>query len=548
MSEAAAPKTEKPKGGRKPKPALPPEPPRLAALRELAGVPPVDDKAAVRVDITRPISDLARELGALLHPHAFFRMGERLVEVDDETGDVETMDADAFRSRIEDYAVVGKPREAGFIPCSMSRDTARAILVSRHFRKALRTLHGVNKVRLPVWDAEGKLAELLPAGYHAASGIYTVDTLPYPLDMDASAARAWLLEYFEECRWAEPDAGTLEWNRNFCAHLVCMMTVYLLEMFPPTVARMGFFYTANQRSAGKSTIAESALAPVHGEVTAEGWGRDDERVKKDLDTAALENARYLFLDNVTGKIASSHLARFITSASVRFRMMGTHKSGVGENRRVVILTGNGARTDADMESRLLPIQLHVPCDAVEDLSRKRHPITKAAFTAPEMRRKFLAALWALVDHWNWRGCPRASRLHTRFQQWEGVVGGVLECAQMGNAFAKPAQGMDDQGEAWAAFFPKLAAEMETIPSQDFSVGDCLELARASGLLDDMLPGAAEMEARKLNHAFGTYVRRRFSPVWEFTSEQGRRCEFRRKPGRGMTGSLYTVTIVDMPAE
>ena len=45
------------------------------ALREMADVPPVDDRAAIEVDISQPIGKLGRELGALLRPRP---SGERL--------------------------------------------------------------------------------------------------------------------------------------------------------------------------------------------------------------------------------------------------------------------------------------------------------------------------------------------------------------------------------------------------------------------------------------------------------------------------------------
>ena len=516
----------------------------MVAIRELAGVASPDDKAAPCVDITRPISELARHVGALLSSKPFFRMNERLVEVDEETGEVEALDPDSFRSRVEEFAVVGKPREVGFHACSMSRDTAKAILASKQFRKLLRPLNGVQTVRVPVWNADRSRAELLPPGYHEPSGIFTVDLLPYRTDMDETEAAEFLKSYFEEGAWFED--GPLESKRSFCAHLAGMFSAFMLEMFPPEVGRMGFFYTANQRGAGKSTLAESAMAPVFGAVTAEGWGRDEERIKKDLDTAALEGARYLFLDNVTGTITSAHLARFITASSIKFRMLGSNKSGVGWNRRVVFLTGNGARADGDLESRLLQVQLHVACDAVERLGRLKHPITKEDFTSPERRKQFLAALWALVDHWNHHGCRLASTTYTRFPDWEGIVGGVLECAGFGCAFTKPELGMDDVGEAWGKFFKCLAGEMDQVPTTEFTVDDCIEVARKNDLLEDMLPTARDKEDKKLNHAFGTWVRRRYASGWQFTHESGRLCEFRKAAGRGRAGSIYTVSFIDEP--
>lgn len=184
-------------------------------------------------------------------------------------------------------------------------------------------------------------------------------------------------------------------------------------------------------------------------------------------------------------------------------------------------------------------------DALERLEQIKHPITKEEFQSPAMRRKFLACLWALVDHWNCHQCRRASKTHTRFKDWEGVIGGVLECAAFGSAFTRPLMGMDDQSEAWRMFFVKLAGEMKSTADL-FTVDECLSVARENDLLDDMLPATVGKD-EGLNHAFGTYVRRRYDKGKEFKNEQGRWCVF-RKANDGHKGSRYQVELKDIDTE
>ncbi|MDZ4403079.1 hypothetical protein [Prosthecobacter sp.] len=527
-----------PKKPAKKKPELPPSD-RMRVIHEVAGVPASDDRTAPKVDITLPLSELARHIGGLLHDKPLFLMNGRLVLVDEATGEIEEMDAVTFRSWLEEYAVVGKPNDGEFKAMSMSRDTAQGILANRVFHKQLRKLNGVNKVRLPVWaNDEQTKVELLPPGYHERSGILTVDLLPYDTGMDGGAARSWLLQMHDECAWAEE--GELSLKRSFCAHLACMLTGYCLEMFPPEMERMGFFYTGNQRGIGKSTLAQCALAPVFGMVDGKGYKRNEEAFEKVLDTAAHEGGRYLFLDNVDGKLFSGHLARFITLPRYSYRVLGGNKSGSAENRRVVVMTGNGARAIGDLESRLLCVDLYL---SMEALGRKyKRPMTLKKLNAPESRKQFLAALWSLVNWWSeLNECARLPATQTRCPEWEAIIGGILLCSHFGNPFAKPLMGMDDQGEAWRSFFVKLAADVESGQTKTFEVSECIDVARENDLLDDMLP-----EAKDANRAFGHYVKRKHLRGWQFTDEHSRRCEFKKAPDSSKC-SRYSVTVFAIEA-
>jgi hypothetical protein len=197
---------------------------KLAALEEVAGAPPRKDRKAPQLDITAPLSTLARELGELLHTKPIFRMGSRLVFVDDETGETREVSPHEFRSWIEDFTLAGRDTGDGFKECSMSRETAQGVLASRIFVRALRVLNGVETVRKPWWNGPRSQEPpiLLPAGYHEESGIYTIDALPYDLTMMADDAREFLLHYFEEAAFAEE--GALTEKRSFSAHVAAMLT------------------------------------------------------------------------------------------------------------------------------------------------------------------------------------------------------------------------------------------------------------------------------------------------------------------------------------
>ena len=298
-------------------------------------------------------------------------------------------------------------------------------------------------------------------------------------------------------------------------------------MFPPDVARPAFFYNGNQRNVGKSTLAQSAFAFAFGHVDGIGFKKNEESFEKLLDTEVLEGGPVIFIDNVEGKLQSSALARLITLPRYGFRLLQMNRKGSGENRRVVMMTGNGAKANSDIQSRILSIELYHPGNAEE--RDYKHPITMDELESAEFRRKFLSAMHSLLSHWIDHKCPRLSgRTKTRFAVWERIIGAMLAAAKLGDPFTAPLMTMDEQTEAWRMCFLKLAALIEPgCDRQVWTIGEIIDIARDHELLVEMLPHV-EDERDKINHAFGTYCRKRFFKGWLFADGAGRRCEFRKE--------------------
>ena len=71
------------------------------------------DRIAPQVDITKPISHVARTLGQVLRPVNVFIQGDAIVSVDEITGDTKPMRADRFCSWVEEFVAIVKPKEDG---------------------------------------------------------------------------------------------------------------------------------------------------------------------------------------------------------------------------------------------------------------------------------------------------------------------------------------------------------------------------------------------------------------------------------------------------
>ena len=132
---------------------------------------------AVRFD--QPEHDAAREIGMILAKAPIFRFGESFVTVCHERGELEPMTPDRFRSWVGSYLYMIEYRIAGYMAAPMTRDFADMVLASDYFRKSVREIQGINKVRLPAWRGETEV-EVFRGGpfWHKEGSDLRVELLP----------------------------------------------------------------------------------------------------------------------------------------------------------------------------------------------------------------------------------------------------------------------------------------------------------------------------------------------------------------------------------
>jgi hypothetical protein len=496
---------------------------------------PGDGSRLPAVNLSIPISALARTVGMICHAAPIFRFGESLATVD-ESGRIAGMTAERFPSWVESWLAFTRPANDAPRVESIGKDLAGKIMAADQFRDYLRELKAVSEVRLPVWRGEGdaRRVELAPEGYDDATGLFTVNRIPYQDDMSAEEAWGVLWDCLKAFPFDSEGENEVKRRRSFAAQVAAMLGVFCHALFPEGTPRPMLIYNANQPGSGKSLLMRVSLAPVHGPPAESGKPETEAEFEKVLDSAAIARKPFLVLDDCRS-IHSQALNRFVTSPVHECRLMHSQRLAVVSKTTQVIATGNGLAISQDLDRRALVIDLF---EAGEAAARSfANEITPGWLFLPDTRARFLAALWALVRRWRDAGAPMMTE-HRRgsFEDWSGVIGGMVMACGLANPFAPRTaeSGGDEAGRALRLVLGKMVGDAPLEIPPILTTGEILERAEEDGLLE-MIVGfpkdAKKVLGNKLKHLKGRHL----------IDSQRRTFEFGRR--EIATGARYPVRFL-----
>lgn len=492
--------------------------------------PPEEAGSKPALDVVWPLQVLARELGQLARGCELFRQGEAFVTVDSRTGELRPMDAPRFCSWVETVAWTFKSNKDGKPAFSrMVKETAALILAADSFREHIPELRGVHVVRLPVWRGQGadRTIELLPEGFDAETGIYSVDTVPFDQDWSSDQARLWMLEVLSNYPFAD--------RRSYAAHIAAMLSPFVRLLLPTGAKKPMIVYNGNQPGTGKSTLARMALFPVYGEAPARSVDRNPEELRKVLETTAIERKPFLFLDDM-GDLRSRELNMFLTSGRMSARVLGQSRTMEVPIEAQVFLTGNQLDIGRELDRRTLVVDLFLPTDPLE--RRFAQEITDEWLLLPETRAACLAFLWSCVRRWRDAGMPRDPEAYRpSFEAYASRVGSIVKAAEFGAPFAprSNALGGDEEGEAMQELLKAIAEQVETGETKEFRPVELLAIAEERGLLDAIAPHAKDPR-KKVGHKLREWRGR------QLRDSKGRLFEFGRRDGN--RGAIYPVSVME----
>jgi len=241
----------------------------------------------------------------------------------------------------------------------------------------------------------------------------------------------------------------------------------------------------------------------------------------------------VFLDNLKGRLSSEPLEGFLSAPVWSGRKLGVNESITGDNLATVFCTGNGMTVSPDMRRRSLFVELHIEAERAEDRQFRR---LLDLPTLLEMRPKILAALWAIVRHWNEQGRPLPSRGHTAFPSWANIIGGIVEAA----GFACPLQTAnvtaiaDPDGEDMRRLVLEMANRQAPC-----TFAEVIELSREHGLFEHVIGTDTEELGRREKSAFsrllGRYDRRLVLNHHFILEGKGKTRRYKVEAGNGGNG-------------
>ncbi|HEX7517776.1 MAG TPA: hypothetical protein VF345_10890 [Chthoniobacterales bacterium] len=471
----------------------------------------------------------SKKVGEILNMNGLYRRGATPVTIDPETGHVEAMQPDRFRSYLERHIVPYVKRrgehddESVLVPVVISSSEAKACLDCDEFRYPLRKLSRVNFVRLPVMRADGRI-ELLPKGYDPTSQILTtMDCLDYPTDWTLESAVRFLRLFFEEFPFID--------ERSLAVQICAMLTVYGADLLPLGAKRLNFAYRANRPRAGKGLLMSVAIVgPCGPFAQIQAIPDDKHELKKLLDTEALNGSRYVILDEVRNQLRDSTLNAFLTATIWTGRLFHSQRKFAVPQTSVLFIAGNNINLSADLAGRFLLVDLHVE-EADAQRRKINHQIDEVHLARPDVRSDLLAATWALLSAWEKAGRPCASSVYRGFEWFSNIFGGIVENAGFGNPFTSSERHTDLEFDQMSALIEHLAAGVRS--KREFKFHQIIEACRQLGAFEARTSRSArhetgEAQLRPADKSwFGKLLGDRYGAT-SFTLRDGRRARFDKR--------------------
>jgi len=448
----------------------------------------------------RNVSDFAAELVAAVSDRNIFLKAGNVVEVM-KNGDMERMDPARFCTWVEQYVATCGVHD---MKKTMNQQTAVQVLKCPAFHGGLREVTRSLCAGSPAWDADGKL-RYVPAGYDPATKTYICGPDDYRDEIKTpEEARKWLTGIYEEFQFTDD-------GRSRAVALASLLTPYVFLLMDPKVLIPVFAFTANDKKAGKTTICSISCWTNFGEFEPTDWPKGQnatEEANKRIFSAALISKIYVVFDNVDGRVSSGMLANILTSGGkIRGRVLSKSEYAVGDVP-IFYFTGNGMEVSTDLRDRFLFCELFIR----ETHGKKKFNKKLTNSVILSYRRKTLAACWRLVESWVAAGRPAGMECEARYDDWQKVVGGIVQFNGFGNPMEpaklknSPASEDDDLELGIAAMDPRRV----------YNADELLELWEREGLFERRLKGwndSGDKVQRAVKSWIGRLLGRAEGRIW-----------------------------------
>ncbi len=385
----------------------------------------------------RELSEFASEVGDIVGPgRIWFCKGQEVVQIREEkishsarTLVFHVLDANETRTVIEDHVQTGflKPDDNGdqvFVPQSMSRETAAALLAAPQLRRSLCQIERILDVPVPVL-LDGDLS-LVQRGYDERLKTYCPTDAPEIAPLPLPESKAVLAEIVEDFCFADDQSVT-----NFLARL---LTPFIRGLMGWSARPPVWLFEGNRPRAGKDYLA--MIVPL----VYEGRPNEDapldakaEETGKRIVAALRAGRRFMHFANCRGHIDNYYFEQAATAKVVSARSLGKNDASsdltLPNEVELSLSTNTGTTFTEDFGLRCRRISLHYSEEDANARSFKRLDLHGYVLVN---RSKVLSALAGLVWHWHREGKPKGPTSFTSFPEWAQTVGGILTCCGLGD--------------------------------------------------------------------------------------------------------------------
>lgn len=209
------------------------------------------------------------------------------------------------------------------------------------------------------------------------------------------------------------------------AHALALM---LLPMVRPAISGPTPLHLidAPVQGSGKSLLAKVCLSVSQGvNISTTSGDKQEEEWRKSITTALSEGRPYVFLDNLTKRIANGALAAALTSTEWEDRKLQETRSVNVPIRCVWVATGNNVELGRDFVRRALWIRLDPGQEYPEEHDGYKHADILGHIK--QNRRKHVGLLCRIIQGWLDKGRPKFSGKGLgSYEEHNAIIGGILE--------------------------------------------------------------------------------------------------------------------------
>jgi putative DNA primase/helicase len=235
--------------------------------------------------------------------------------------------------------------------------------------------------------------------------------------------------------------------------------------------------------------------------------RDQEELRKRLESSMLAGDMMVSLDNLNGALNSDLLCQATTQASVKIRPLGVSQQQEVPNAIVFAANGNNLTIAGDLSRRTLQCKLDPNCERPEEREFEFDPVALAT----ARREGYVSAVLIILKGYVSAGRPSMglSRFGS-FEPWSDLV----RCALVWTGAADPCESrkeiISDDPEL-ANLEALLAAWYETFRDDPMSVQGVVELTKEDEscveLAECIATVASDRRGKINNQAFGFWLKR-----------------------------------------
>jgi DNA primase len=502
---------------------------RGAAATAPAGEPEPEPLRSIQVN-NRQLRDVIADAWAAIHainepaePGSpdkpfLFQNGGTLVRIagDGPDAHIETLGETVMYGMLARSANWHKVTEEAVIAAPPSKDTSRDMIVNPD--PVLPLLESL--VRTPTFGKDAAL--LATPGYHRGDALWifadeSLDVPEVPIDPNKeqiARARGLLLD---ELLVDFPFVADSDRAHTVAAILLPFLLRIIDGLAPIHLIE------APTHGSGKGLLA-SLISIVTTGSAAEGRTvpESEDEVRKMITAELIAGRPIILLDNLSDKrkLDSAALASVVTLPCWTDRLLGESKMLHLRNNALWLMTGNNPRLSAEMSRRCIRLRIDPRIDMPWLRAGFKHPLIVE--WAQENRSALVHAALTLVQAWIAAGKPLHSTRLGSFESWSGVMGGVLQVAEipgfLGN-LNELYEAADTDGQMWREF---TGAWWEVYRDELKKVVDLNQFCEERDLMGDVRgDGSLRSQQTRLGKALGVKRDRVFNGLTVKRITQGK---------------------------